>query len=282
MAAPLPRPKVFAHFAPEPVDARIFAGFTPTQPGSKKVYATFLPQDWERAQQTLIEAGVRAPTLYPVPPMRLTLDQQLLSGIQSLLSPDDYQLHYKFTTGQVLAGTAYDYPFPVWTRRFLLTNRSAGVGPAGNLYYWYNVQSAGAKNLPQIYATLTGGQSISESSAFSYLTLFADPTCTDQGWEIRYEGRLEDVSKGAQAGTSAVQQPSAVVLGSGPGGGAGPGGGGGTGGGGTGGGGTGGGGTGGTGGTGGGATTVSSGGTVGGGTTSPSSGGTKKAYRATR
>jgi hypothetical protein len=120
----------------------------------------------------------------------LQLEVQLLQGIYQLLLPDNWQMQLKLLTVQVSSGKAYDYPIPSWCRHWLLTNRSAGTGAAGQLYYWFNTPSAGATQLPQNYATLVAGQSVSENSDYNVISLFADATCTDQGWELRFMGWL--------------------------------------------------------------------------------------------
>jgi hypothetical protein len=121
---------------------------------------------------------------------------RLLQKIDVDLSPDNYQVQLKYLTNQTSAGTQYDFPIPSWVRKWLLTNRSAGSGSAGNLYYFFNSPAAGNKTLPQNYRTLTAGQSVSESSNYDapisgyspVLSVFPDATCTDQGWELAFIG----------------------------------------------------------------------------------------------
>ncbi len=210
MAAAKSERRIFARFTPQRTDARIYADFgglvnRPAPP----IYATFEPAVYERAQHALRDATFHGPTPKPPPGPDLTLDQRLLADIVSLLSPDDYQLQNKYTTGQVQVSFAYDYAIPVWCRHILFTNRSAGSGAAGQLYYWYNLPSAGAKQLPQTYATLTAGQSVSENSEFAWITVFADTTCTDQGWEIRFSGRKEDAMTQSRPGRAKVHREKA-------------------------------------------------------------------------
>ena len=195
MAAELEPQRIFAKFTPKPVHARVYANFPRSLTQPAPIYATFEPAALERAQKALRDSGVVGPTPVAPPAAPLTLDQQLLKDLVSLLSPDDWQLQYKFLTSQVQVSFAYDYTIPKWCRHILLTNRSANLAAVtngGNLYYWYDLPSAGAKQLPQNYATLIANQSISENSDFAYLTVFADTTCTDPGWEIRFSGRKED------------------------------------------------------------------------------------------
>jgi hypothetical protein len=129
----------------------------------------------------------------------LRLAVRMLQRIDVDLSPDNYQNQLKYLTAQVQVGTQYDYPIPTWTRRFLLTNRSANAAATtngGNLYYWFNGPGPGNKTLPQNYRTLTAGQSVSEFSNYDapisgnvpVISLFADSTCTDQGWELAFIG----------------------------------------------------------------------------------------------
>src|SRR5208282_1402635 len=193
MQAPEPvAPRVLARFRAEPDNPIVRARFVPGTPSRPLLHATFKPEAWERAERALVNIGLRPP--FPPAPTAppLTVDQQLLYGVRSLLSPDNYQIQNKYVTAQLSAGQAYDYQIPAWARHVLLTNRSAGSAAAGQLYYWYDLPQQGAKVLPPSYATLTAGQSISENSEFAWLTLFADATCTDEGWEIRFSGRPVD------------------------------------------------------------------------------------------
>jgi hypothetical protein len=189
-------------------DARVFAQFSPRIPGTDPVYATFEPEVYQAQIEAFADLGVVAPR--PLPPAPAGPSDPSLAAlltIQSLLSPDNFQAQYKYATTQVQAGQAYDYPIPPWCRHFVVTNRSSnpsGGTTSGNLYYWYDYPQQGAKALPQNYATLTAGQSISENSDFRVLTLFADATMTDQGWEIRFSGRPGD---SVQAGPAAIIAP---------------------------------------------------------------------------
>ena len=192
------RPRVFARFTPEPVDAKVFADFGPERPTKAVVYATFDPESWEKAQEALRDISLSPPLpaqaqTPPVPAIPSDPNLQLLFGIQSLLAPDNYQVPYKFVTSQVLAGYAYDYPIPPWTRHLLLTNTDTlDAGASGQLYYWYDNPWQGAKVLPQQYSTLLSGQSLSENSQFKVLTVFANASAINQGWELRFSGRPAD------------------------------------------------------------------------------------------
>lgn len=215
MAASEPlHPRVFARFKPEPVDARVYANFSPRVADSGRVHATFKPEVWERAQNALADALLTGPTPDAPPEAPLTKDQQLLSGILSLLSPDDASIQNKYVTAQVNAGQAYDYQFPVWCRHFLLTNADNGptdTGTAAQLYYWYDLPSQGSKVLPQNYATLIGGQSISENSDYDWITVFANAAAVNQGWELRFSGRSEDKMRSSRPGTAASQRSNSLA-----------------------------------------------------------------------
>src|SRR5208282_5263851 len=174
MAAELERPRIFAKFTPQRADARVYASFgRSVRKAPAPIYATFEPAAYEAAQRALRDADFHGPFPEPPPEPELTLDQQLLADVRSLLPPDDYQLQSKFSTSQLQVSFAYDYTIPKWCRHILFTNRSANLAATtngGNLYYWYDLASAGAKQLPQTYATLIANQSISENSQYTTLT----------------------------------------------------------------------------------------------------------------
>jgi hypothetical protein len=201
------RPRVFTRFAPERADARVFANFD-RSPQRPTVLATFEPEVWRRAQAALRDAGLVAPAPEAPPGAPLSSTDALLTQIRSLLSPDNYQTQQKYVTAQVAAGQAYDYAVPTWCRHFLLTNAdNTDTGAAGQLYYWYDNPQGGSKVLPQNYATLVGGQTISENSDFQWITVYANGTASAQGWELRFSGRPGDTvarSKGIQAPTRSV------------------------------------------------------------------------------
>jgi hypothetical protein len=176
---------------------KVFALLPPKSRGNvRKAYAAFEPEAIKAARNAFRDDRVRAPFPTPAGDLAdLTADQKYLARIQSLLSPDNFQLPFKFVTSQVAVGIAYDYAIPKWCRHALLTNRStnpSGGTNSGNLYYWYDNSQQGAKQLPQNYFTLTAGQSLSENMDYTWLTLYADTTMTDQGWEIRFSGRPTD------------------------------------------------------------------------------------------
>jgi len=214
MAAAEPlRPRVYAHFAPERADARVFANFAPRQ-ADGPVFASFQPDIWEKSQEALRAAGVTGPEpdLPPEPPLSKT--EAYLATIASLLSPDDFQIQQKYITSQVAPGQAYDYAFPVWARHLILTNNdTTDTGTAAYLYYWYDNQQQGSKQLPQNYATLTGGQTISENSDFMWLTVYANSGASTQGWEIRFSGRKEDYLKSTKPGMGAIAPRNFVSAG---------------------------------------------------------------------
>jgi hypothetical protein len=208
------RPQVFARFPPDPGPMRILANFTPDPSARPTVYATFEPSVYEKAQEALVDLGLAAPLPDTPPPQPLTIDQSFLAAIKSLLSPDNYQTQYKYVTAQVNAGQAYDYAFPSWTRHVLITNTdTTDTGFAGQLYYWYDNPQNGAKVLPQNYATLTSGQSVSENSDFHWLTLYANSGATAQSWEVRFSGRVGDTQfnpKQLRSPTAVKQTPGGV------------------------------------------------------------------------
>jgi hypothetical protein len=195
------RPRIFARFPPEQ-RGRVVANF-PDAPKRAVVRATFDPEVWTEAQNYLRDQGITAPFLEgptpaptsPAEAAKVDPNTLLLQQIASLLSPDNGQNQLKYVTSQVAAGQAYDYQIPPWTRHFLITNSdSTDTGTAGQLYYWYDNPQAGSKVLPQNYATLVAGQSISENSDFTWVTLYANSAATAQGWEIRFSGRPGDKS----------------------------------------------------------------------------------------
>src|SRR5208282_804466 len=101
MAAPveLPRARVFANFTPDRVDAGIPQ--IPRVPaGAAKVYATFDPEVWERSRDALRQDGLLAPPPPAAPVGSDLSDLQLLAGIKSLLSPDNFQTQNKYLTAQ--------------------------------------------------------------------------------------------------------------------------------------------------------------------------------------
>jgi len=179
---------------PDRVDARIFADFGPKRVGvPSPIHATFKPEVWDRAQRALIEQGVVAPIEEPAAPPEPTAEVAALQAIQSLLSPDNYQVQNKYLTAQVAAGQAYDYQVPSWTRHFLLTNTDTiDTAPSSYLYYWYDNPQQGSKVLPQNYSTLITGQSISENSEFGWISVYANSGAANQGWELRFSGRPAD------------------------------------------------------------------------------------------
>jgi hypothetical protein len=115
-------------------------------------------------------------------PEGLSASERALFETRNLLAPDNWQEPHKWLTSQVNAGQAYDYGIPKDTRKILITNRSA----LANLYYWYDSPSNGQTKLPQNYNTLLPTQSFAENSRYGLLTLFADASSTDQGWEYRF------------------------------------------------------------------------------------------------
>jgi hypothetical protein len=227
VSLPPAKPKVFANFAPERPDAKVFANFAPTPPAkvTPRVVATFDPRVY---QIRLINAGLSPPYAEPEAGPPVTEDVYLLREIRDLLVPDNTQVQYKYVTGQVYNNTGYDYAIPSWCRHIIVTNRStnpSGGVNSGNLYYFYNNPLNGGHVLPQDYATLTAGQTLTENSNYQWLTLFADPTMTDQGWEIRFEGWLPGAPGGYVYPLSPIQNaiiaPTSVGGGGGAGGGVG-------------------------------------------------------------
>lgn len=177
-----PPPKVYANFRREAsAPAHVYAQFSPEP--TPKVYATFKPEIYEEAIRAAVLVAPPAPL--PAAPL-LSLTDQLLSQIRDLLLPDNWQNQQTFTTAQVLPSVGYDYRFLPWVRHFILTNRSA----SSNLYYWFDKPFNGGKVLPQNFATLTAGQSVTENADYNVLTVFADAASTDQAWEIRFMGYL--------------------------------------------------------------------------------------------
>lgn len=123
-----------------------------------------------------------------------TATEKLLRDQLFALLPDNKSVQFTLLSGKVKPGIAYVYEFPPWTRHWLLVNSSAGLagGTSGNLYYGFNEGiKDGAKQLPADYDWLTSSDYASETSVYRRIWVMADSTSTDQGWRLRFEGRVE-------------------------------------------------------------------------------------------